>query len=250
MSARDHARRSDAAGHTDGWLAGPQAPRLAQGSAHVWRADLEAVADDALGGLSDDERERAGEISGDHERALWSRSRGVLRALLGRYLHSAPADVQIAVGPHGKPQLSSDATSHAQLFFNLSHSQRWALYAFSADGPVGVDVQALRDRDERTAVDHIAVARRAFGEHEAQRLSLVEPARREWEFLRAWTLHEARVKRLGLGIGGGGPAAPDIGVAAASAADPWTVELDIGHKAAAALALGAPAGDLRLWDWA
>jgi 4'-phosphopantetheinyl transferase len=262
MSARDNARLSGEAGDTGGWLAGPQAPRLAQGSAHVWRADLDAVADDVLSGLSDDERERAGEISGDRERRAWTRSRRVLRALLGRYLRCAPGDVQLAVGPHGKPQLSSDATGDSQLFFNLSHSQQWALYAFSADGPVGVDVQALRDRGERTAVDHIAVARRAFGEHEAQRLSLVEPARREWEFLRAWTLHEARLKRLGLGIGGGGPAAPDIGVAGASAAGAgtpagemadagaWTVELDVGRRAAAALALSSPTGDLRLWDWA
>jgi 4'-phosphopantetheinyl transferase len=256
MSARDHARLSGVAGHTGEWLAGPQAPRLTQGSAHVWRIDADAVADGVLDGLSDDERERAAEINGDRERALWSRSRGVLRALLGRYLHCAPADVQLAVGAHGKPQLSSDATGHAQLFFNLSHSQSWALYAFSADGPVGVDVQALRDRPQPTAVDHIAMARRAFGEHEAQRLSLVEPARREWEFLRAWSLHEARVKRLGLGLGGGG-AAPDnsdagVGAPADGMADAgaWTVELDVGRDATAALALSSPAVELRLWDWA
>jgi hypothetical protein len=39
-------------------------------------------------------------------------------------------------------------------------------------------------------------------------------------------------------------------VAGASAADPWTVELDVGRGAAAALALSSPAGELRLWDWA
>jgi 4'-phosphopantetheinyl transferase len=245
MSMRDSARMSDDAPHAVSWLAGPAAPTLAPGNAHIWRAALDAVAADVLDGLSADEQQRAAAITEERERGSWSRSRGVLRALLGRYLRCAPGDVQLTVDAHGKPELSSDAPARSPLFFNLSHSQRWALYAFSADGPVGVDVQAPRGAGARASVDHIALARRAFGEHEAQRLSLVEPARREWEFLRAWTLHEARLKLFGAGIGASGLARVDAADTA-----PWTVELDVGNGCAAALALGSPAGDLRLWDWA
>jgi 4'-phosphopantetheinyl transferase len=240
MSVRDTARPSGPASATGGWPAGPQAPRLAPGGAHVWRADLRAVAEDLLGALSADERDRAAAMSGAGARGLWSRSRGVLRALLARYLRCGAADVALAVGELGKPELLSVPAGVAPLHFNLSHSQGSALYAFSADGPVGVDVQAVRPDGARAPVDHVALARRAFGEREAQRLGLVEPARREWEFLRAWTRYEAQVKQLGLGIGG----------ARVADAPPWAGELDVGQNAAAALSLNSPASDLRLWAWA
>jgi 4'-phosphopantetheinyl transferase len=243
MNMRDIARMSAGSPHPVSWPAGPATPTLAPGEAHVWRADLDAVADDVLDGLSDDEQRRAAAIAGQRERSRWSRSRGVLRTLIGRYLRCAPADVRLAVAAHGKPQLLHVPPTAARLFFNISHSQQLALYAFSADESVGVDVQVTRDRGTRESVDHIALARRAFGEHEAQRLSLVEPARRESEFLRAWTLHEAGLKRLGIGIAGSGPTPGD----AAGAAGAWTVELDVGRGVAAALALASPAGDLRLW---
>ncbi len=243
MSERDSEGPPAAA---EEWPAGPVAPRLADDAAHVWRADLRTVADDVIGALSAAERERAANIAGEHERALWKRSRGVLRALLGRYLQLAATDVELAAGANGKPELVDTGTQPV-LFFNLSHSDRLALYAFTAAGPVGVDVQAARGERPGAGTDHIALARRAFGEHEAQRLSLVGPERREREFLRAWACHEAELKRLGTGIGGG-----DAGRDAERAdphASPWIGELDVGERAAAALALARRPSELRRWGW-
>lgn len=244
MSERDSDRPQEAAGR---WPAGPADPRLGAGAAHVWRADLRTVADDVLDGLSAEERQRAGNIAGERERTLWRRSRGVLRALLGRYLQLSATDVELAAGANGKPELTATATQPA-LFFNLSHSDRLALYAFTTDGPIGVDVQAARGERTGAGADHIALARRAFGEHEAQRLSLVEPDRREWEFLRAWACHEAELKRLGTGIGVG-----DANADAERAdphATPWIGELDVGDTAAAALALARRPSELQRWGWA
>ena len=69
----------------------------------------------------------------------------------------------------------------ARLRFNMSHSQRLALYAFAVPGPVGVDVQVAR-----RAIDEIALAARAFGPAESRRLESLEPVLRAQEFLRAW----------------------------------------------------------------
>jgi 4'-phosphopantetheinyl transferase len=247
MSERDADDPPPTTGPGAEWPAGPAAPHLAVDAAHVWLADLHTVTDDVLGALSAEEHERAANIAGERERALWTRSRGVLRALLGRYLQLAAGDVQLAAGANGKPELKGRDSRPAEPFFNLSHSDRLALYAFSAGGPVGVDVQTARLDRSGTGPDHIALARRAFGEHEAQRLSLVEPARREREFLRAWACHEAELKRLGTGIGVG-----DRGTEVERAdphTAPWIGELDVGARAAAALALAHRPGELRRWSW-
>jgi 4'-phosphopantetheinyl transferase len=270
MSARSHGPQATSAGGADRWPRGPHAPRLASGAVHVWRADLATVGQDVVALLNAEERARAERIVHAADRLLWSSARGVLRALLARYLGGDADGVELAVGRHGKPELVGDRGRPAHPSFNLSHSRNLALYAFSSHAPVGVDVQALRDGRRRKGVDHIALARSAFGEHEAQRLSLVAPGRREWEFLRAWTRHEAELKRLGRGIGVGAGDGADAGVddagngngagdqpdrdgAVARTAEPctpsWIVELDVGRRAVAALALGGEPSDLQQWTW-
>jgi 4'-phosphopantetheinyl transferase len=242
-------------GSAEAWSLGPARPRLVQHAVHVWRADLAAVGDDVAAALGDHERVRAAQIADARRRRSWMRSRGVLRELLARYLGSDAGGVELAVGPHGKPELVGDRGQHPGLFFNLSHSRNLALYAFSADGPVGVDVQAAQDARAGEAGDRVALASRAFGEHEAQRLSVVAPAQREWEFLRAWTRHEAELKRLGRGLGFGAEA--DARPGRDSAVTPpdkprtasWIVELDFGDRAVAALALDAQPSELLQWDW-
>ena len=222
---------------------------------HVWSADLATVGQGVVASLNAEERARAKRIIGGTDRWLWSRSRGLLRALLAHYLGGDAGGVELSVGPHGKPELVSDRGQRPELFFNLSHSRGLALYAFSSHAPVGVDVQALRDARRRRAVDHVALARSAFGEHEAQRLSLVAPERREWEFLRAWTRHEAELKRLGRGIGVGADdhGRPGRDSAFTPPAKPhtasWIVELDVGDRAVAALALDAQPSELLQWTW-
>jgi 4'-phosphopantetheinyl transferase superfamily len=220
-----------------------------------------------LDGLARDEREHAAAIAGDRERTLWSRSRGVLRALLARYTSGEAGALELRIGPRGKPELSG--RSGRDPFFNLSHSSNLALYAFCSDGEIGVDIQALRNERRRARVDHIGLARRAFGEHEARRLSLLAPELREREFLRAWTRHEAELKRLGTGIGGGGCDGGRLDGAGGGGCDggrlggagaggrsddrhkaPVMVELDVGPEAAAALALERNPVELHRWAWA
>jgi 4'-phosphopantetheinyl transferase len=232
------------------WAPGPREPQLVRAEVHVWRVDLMVLADDVACCLSADETARAARIVGERERALWARSRGVLRALLGRYLDEDPTATELVVGPHGKPQLADGGGRPRGPFFNLSHSQHIALYAFTATGAIGVDVQLARDANAGAASDHVALARRMFGEAEAQRLNELAPAMREREFLRLWTRHEAELKRRGTGIGAveseadGSTAAEE-----ARTAGPRIVELDVGVRAAAAVAFAYEASELRLWEW-
>jgi 4'-phosphopantetheinyl transferase len=166
----------------------------------------------------------------------------MLRALLGEYVRTDPRTLRFAREDSGKPALEPPSAGtereapSAPLSFNLSHSGETALYAFTSAGPVGIDVEVAR-----RAVDAVAIAARAFGPAEAARLRELEPAAREREFLRAWVRHEATLKYLGTGIGGS--AAPDQEPA------PWIGELEMGPRAAAAVAVRIKPSELSCWVW-
>jgi 4'-phosphopantetheinyl transferase len=220
------------AGAEEAWSPGPLRPQLGDGAVHVWRADLAAVAAPLAELLSEQERARAERILSESRAELWTRSRGLLRALLGRYLQREPASLRFATGAHGKPTLS-DASANA-LSFNLSHSGGLALYAFSAGPAVGVDIEV-----GRRSVEELAVARSWLGEAQARRLEALDPATRRREFLRTWTRHEAQLKCLGVGFG----AAP------ATAEEPWVLDLEPFTDVAGAVAAERPALELDCWSW-
>jgi 4'-phosphopantetheinyl transferase len=235
------------------WPRGPAHPGLADGAAHLWRADLTLLDNGLVELLSAGERKRAADLISDRDRVRWSRSRGVLRELLGRYLGQDPRSVALAYGPHGKPEL---ADTGGRLFFNLSHSGDLAFYAFTATGPVGLDVQLAR-QTAGPKIDHVALARRAFGEDAARHLEELGNGRGEEEFLRLWTRFEAELKWRGSGIGASASAPldpPPVAGKPVAAVDrlasPWIVELDIGPHAAAALALRSQASEQRRWAYA
>jgi 4'-phosphopantetheinyl transferase len=220
------------------WLAGPSRPALADDAVHVWRAELEATGEEFTGLLSAEERARGERFLHERDRKLWMRSRGVLRALIGRYLHTDGRNLAFTTGEHGKPALLIDrASDPAGLSFNLSHSGPVALYAFALTDPVGVDVELAR-----RSVDEVAVAARILGPAAAARLQELDGESREREFLRLWVRHEAELKCLGMGIG----RAEQVG---RGEQRPWLADLDVGPGAAAAVAAGGEPRELHLWNW-
>jgi 4'-phosphopantetheinyl transferase len=212
------------------WAPGPSRPRLDRGALHVWRADLAPPGNELQSLLSADEQERGERFRHSRDGQLWMCSRGVLRALLGRYLGVDPTGLRFTAGAHGKPALLGSQTC-----FNLSHSGDLALYAFSDAGAVGVDVEL-----PRRSIKEVALATRAFGQADAQHLSALDPADREREFLRLWTRREAELKCAGSGIGGADSARPGAA---------WTTELDVGPRSAGAVATRQPPASLHCWDW-
>lgn len=203
----------------------------------VWRVDLGTADDGAAALLSAGERERAGRFVDPARGERWARARGVLRVLLGRYLDADPAALRFAEGEHGKPALAGDMAG-AALEFNLSHSDRLALYAFARGRAVGVDVEVAR-----RPVDAVAIAQRMLGAEQAERLvALADPDERERAFLRLWTRHEAALKCRGTGIGGAAAGVrPEEGL--------WIVDLAVGPGAAAALAVDGAPCELRRFAW-
>lgn len=189
----------------------------------VWRIDLSRRTNDGLAELlCAQEHVRAERIVDARRRVLWARSRGVLRALLARYLDADPRELRFELGAYGKPMLRSEPRETCQdngsgagedLCFSLSHSGELMLLAVTDGREVGVDVE------------------RARGRYTA-------------EFLHTWTMREATVKCLGSGL----TSAP---IASEGAPDGmWTAELDVGPRAFAAIAVeGGEECKLRPGEW-
>jgi len=157
----------------------------------VWRATLDAPIDPRRdGALSTTERTRADRFLTPRDRLRFRRGRGLLRAILGRYLDEDPARLEFEYGPRGKPELAG-----ARLRFNLSHSRDLLLVAVTAKSRVGVDVDQVRP-----VADLDRIARRFFSAAENAALASVPPAHRLEAFFRCWTGKEAFIKATGGGF--------------------------------------------------
>ncbi len=184
------------ADESPGWNPPPATWRLDQDEVHVWRAalDLPAATLAALRGtLAADEQERAGRFHFAHDRDHFTAARGILRALLGRYLDRNPAQLEFSYGPVGKPVLAPAWA--ADWRFNVSHSGGIALYAFARGREVGVDVERVRPEYPGEPV-----ARRFFSPAEVAALAAVPPDRRREAFFLCWTRKEAYIKATGRGL--------------------------------------------------
>ncbi len=219
-------------------MPGPAAPSLRDGEAHVWRADLDAAppleVQRLAATLSAEERRAAGQFVFAPDRRRFTVARGVLRAILSRYLGCESARIELARTPHGKPRL---ATPGATLLFNVSHAAELALYALAPGREIGVDVERIQP----------AVTVEMLGSHvlsatETAHLRAFPPEVRDRAVFAAWTRKEAYLKARGVGLPG-----LEIGDEAGPG---WTLhEVDLGPGWAAALAVEGPITTVRYWIW-
>ena len=167
------------------------------GTIDGWRIDLECpettVA--ALASvLSHDERERAARFVFPRDRRRFTVTRASLRVLLGGCVGERAAAIDFAYSAHGKPSLASGSTT-PPVHFNVSHAGEVALIGLSLDGPLGVDVEAVR-----TLPDRLAIASRFFTAAETETITTVPPEERDLAFFLCWTRKEAFSKALGDGL--------------------------------------------------
>jgi 4'-phosphopantetheinyl transferase len=156
-------------------------------------ARLDAPADEVralLASLSPDEKARAHRFRFEHLRRRFVVARGRLRQLLGALLGSKPDAVELAYGANGKPR-----TLDNRVRFSVSHCEDVALFAFSRDAEVGVDVEAIRPIQEADAI-----AAQVFSPREKQAYAELAARDKPLGFLQCWTRKEALVKGLGEGL--------------------------------------------------
>jgi 4'-phosphopantetheinyl transferase len=240
------------------WLPPPARLALDRHEVHIWRIPLAqpAAAREALWPtLAPDERERAERFHFARDRARFIVARGVLRAILGRYLECEPGRLRFHYNQYGKPALAPDREA-AGLSFNLSHTHDLALYALARSRAIGVDVEQLRDD-----LDHMAIAEQFFSLREVEMLRALPPEVRGSAFFNCWTRKEAYVKARGEGLSlrldqfdvslAPGAEVELLGVASDQGErSRWSLRsIDPGPAYVAALAAEGQGWELRCWHW-
>lgn len=188
----------------------------------VWLARLDAddpVGDGATASLDATERARADRLRWAPHRRLFVAAHAAQRTLLARYAGTRPERLALGVGPAGKPAPITLADG-SRLHFNLSHAGEWMALAVSTGGPVGVDIEQVRPREQ---LDDLV--RLAFSAAEHRAWCRLPASEMTFAFHVGWTRKEAWLKAHGRGL-----AAPPDGA---------EISFDLGARPI----LRAPAGD-------
>jgi 4'-phosphopantetheinyl transferase len=157
----------------------------------AWTCELTRSRDDvaALAAvLSAAEHARAARFGRPELREPYVVGRATLRSLLGQKLGVAPEAVVIERGRRGRPLVAGAPG----LDFNVSHTRGVALFAITASGRIGVDIEH-EDRE----VNVSGVARKFMSAREQGALAALGEDARRRTLLRLWTCKEAMSKATG-----------------------------------------------------
>ncbi len=122
------------------------------------------------------------------KRAFHDHAHKILRECLRRKGIEYGENTPVVKGKLGKPSLSE----HPNIHYNLSHAEGIAACMVS-DCECGIDCENVRDFRPN-------VMKRAFSEKEREMVESAPESERNLLFFRLWTLKEAYVKALGIGI--------------------------------------------------
>ncbi|MBI4528175.1 MAG: 4'-phosphopantetheinyl transferase superfamily protein [Deltaproteobacteria bacterium] len=179
------------------WNSFALSPRLAGDEIHIWRARLDLAQDQIetfSAYLSPDEKERARRYKFETDRNRFICCRGILRAIVSRYLDVEPVQIEFEYGTYGKPGVKMSAAEKV-LNFNLSHSHGLALYGVAWNREIGIDLEYVRP-----VMDADGVVGRYFSTEERAFYQSVSPEKKREEFFNLWTVKEACLKAVGLGL--------------------------------------------------
>lgn len=182
------------------WPLSPEVPPALR----AWRLPLHLEAPipaDDWAVLSPAEADRAARLRQPADRVRSACTRAALRRLLGERIGLPPQDVPLAAGAHGRPALAGPLGRDGRdgrdgLDFNVSHSGEYALIAL-AEGPwaVGVDVERSDAFGAHGLADPAALESLVLSPRERAAPHAARP-----DFPTLWTVKEAVLKCLGLGV--------------------------------------------------
>lgn len=170
--------------------------RLPAGDVHIWIGDFGSLSAGRLGSearpLPERGLDRRRDLAADQIR--WRRAaHSLMRSVLATYTSTPPEDLDLYVDANGKPHLRR--ASHPDAFeFSLSHSGSLAVVAVGR-GQIGVDIEKIKDLPD---LDQVTL--RCMNLQERRWLGRLKKEDRAAGFFRIWTLKEAYLKGLGVGL--------------------------------------------------
>ncbi len=168
-----------------------EAATLQENEVHIWLVDLDNSAVDSVAIreiLPDEEIARAGRYAQAYDKRRFMGARIALKKLLSMYQSTPASEIALFYEARGKPFVRSGAGA-SRLEFSLAHSGNLALYAFTLNSSIGVDIEAVRDIEE---IDFLA--RTILSAEEYTAFCTNSVIDRTELFYRYWTCKEAVIK--------------------------------------------------------
>ena len=144
--------------------------------------------------LSDTEKNRYAAFHFEKHAAEYALSHAMLRLALSEYAPVRPDQWQFLTGEKGKPEIAAPALD-TPLWFNLSHTDGFAICVTGRVRHLGVDVENM---NRRTSYQDLA--QRFFAPSESEYIRNLSPSLQREAFFRIWTLKEAYIKADGRGL--------------------------------------------------
>lgn len=179
------------------WNTPPAYFELSNKDMHIWQAALDSPGNrvqEFKEKLSLDERAKAERLRFERDRNRSVVRSGILRTILGFYTGTEPNEIRFRYGDRGKPRLC-DAFGRAGIHFNVSHSEGLALYVFTRDHEVGVDIERIRDIPEMEEI-----VEQFFSARENAIFRSLPRSKKRQAFFTCWTRKEAFMKVIGEGL--------------------------------------------------
>ena len=161
---------------------------------HVDLREEAAREAEALAWLDEVERERCGRFLYDGPKRRFALCRAALRAVLCERLGCRKEQLRFGSNEFGKP-FALLRGEMAPVSFNVSHSGDHGLIAYASQGWLGVDVE---ERVPRKNLEGLIES--VLGESERAELAPADGNDRLHGFMKLWTIKEALVKAVGLGM--------------------------------------------------
>jgi 4'-phosphopantetheinyl transferase len=179
------------------WTPATETPQLEHGVIHVWRTSVTGtLSHQADPGrlLSIEELERSQRFVFERDRQRFVVVHSVLRRLLAGYTGHPPESLTFGSNRFGKPYLVGPGDIQSRYRFNLSDAGSLALYAFSCESEIGIDIEQIRP------IEHLEIAERFFSPIETAELTGLSPDEQLSAFYTCWTRKEAYIKGHGKGL--------------------------------------------------
>ena len=150
--------------------------------------------ENALTWLNDQELQRWERFLFPGPKRRFALCRAALRHQLCECLDCSNDQLSFEESEHGKPAALVRGRL-APISFNISHSGDHGLLAFASSGRIGVDVE---ERVENRHIDLLCDT--VLGPNERREISTVSGQEKIAMFFKLWTVKEALIKALGVGI--------------------------------------------------
>lgn len=148
--------------------------------------------------LDTQERQRAARFRFAADRHAFIAAHGLVRAMLSAFAPVPPPAWRFTATAHGRPEVApemAEAAGQPPLRFNLSHTRRLVAAAVCRGHDIGIDTEDA----ERGSLT-MDLADRFFAPAEVAHAAACPPDARTDTLYGFWTLKEAYIKAVGLGL--------------------------------------------------